>query len=708
MISKIRKYIWVVVLMMALALAGLIIQDMVSGRGAIFGGQPTILGKVNGEKIHYNDFARTEDILYSNGGGGDVYQRRDQLWNYFVEEILVKDEANGLGLGVGKTELLDLQFGPNPSQVIQQRFFDQTTGQLNRTRLNEFKTAIENNTLTDPSIRAFWANQEKEIVKDRLQQKLAVMVSKGIYTPTWMAEMGYKEQNERVDFAYVRAAFDEIDNSDIALEDADYAAYLKENKARYEQKEETRRLEYVVFDVFPTAKDSVANRKVIEDRLAEFQSTKEDSSFVVRYNGFIDDVFYKKTELTKLITNSTVTDTLFKLPVGSVYGPYIDNGTYQAVKVVDRRVVPDSVRSRHILIPAQDQATLLGAQSKVDSLKNLIETGKSTFDSLAQVFGTDGTRTKGGDLGFAYPGMMVKPFNDLIFYKAQPGKLYTVITQFGVHLVEVTDRKFTKNEAGVKIAVLSEPIVPSEETQNSIYERALALAGGNRTLESLKAAIKKDSSLSVENSQLLKKNDFTIGTLGAGQTGRDIVRWAYDAKKGSVSPDVYAFQNEVELYTEKYVVVGLKNIQKAGVPSVESVKADIEQLVINRKKGEKLAAQMKGKDLAALASQFSTQIDTAINISFSMTMLPNVGNEPKVVAEAFALAKGAKSAPIVGNSGIYVLNVFEKAQSIKPNIADLAPIRAAMSNSIMSLIPSRLIPSLKDKAKIKDNRATFY
>lgn len=707
MISKIRKYIWVVVLMMALALAGIVIQDMVSGQGALFGGTPTTLGKVNGEKIDYTDFARTEEILYQNATG-DAYQRRDALWNFYVENILIQDEASKLGLGVGKTELLDLQFGPNPSAVIQQRFFDQNTGQLDRTRLNEFKTAIENNTLTDPSIRAFWANQEKEITKDRLQSKLAVLVSKGIYTPNWMAEMGFKEANERVDFEYVRAAFDEVDNSDVSLEDSDYEAYLKENKARYEQKEETRRLEYVVFDVFPTAADSAANRKAIEDNLSEFQSTKEDSAFIVREEGFIDDVYYKKEELTKLITNTIVTDTVFKIPVGSVYGPYIDNNTFQAVKVVDRRVIPDSVRSRHILIPAQDQATLVGAQSKVDSLKNLIETGKNTFDSLARAFGTDATRTKGGDLGFAYSGMMVKPFNDLIFYKAEPSKLYTVVTQFGVHLVEVTDRKYQKNETGVRIAVLSEPIVPSEETQNSIYEKALALAGNNRTLESLKSAVKKDSSLSVENTPLLKKNDFTVGTLGAGQTGRDIIRWAFDAKKSNVSPDVYSFQNEVELYTNKYIVVGVKDIVKAGIPTVESVKADIQQLVINRKKGEILSQKMKGKDLATLASDFSTQIDSAININFASPMLPNVGSEPKVIAEAFALAKGGKSAPIVGTSGVYALKILEKLQSINPTASDLAPIKMTMSNNTLSMVSSRLMPSLKNKAKIKDNRFTFF
>jgi len=708
MISQIRKYIWVVVLLMALALVGLLVQSAMSdGPTSLFGNNSTTLGKVNGEKIQYNDFARSEDLLYANSNS-DVYARRNSLWNYFVEEILVREEAEQLGIGVSKAELLDLQFGPNPSPVIQQRFFDQATGQLDRTRLNEFKTAIDNNTLTDPSIRAFWANQEKEVIKDRTQSKLAAMVSKAIYTPTWMAEMGFKEQNERVDIAFVRAAFDEIDNSDIALENADYEAYLNENKAQFEQKEETRRVGFVVLDVFATAADSAKNQKVINDLVSEFQTTDNDSAFVTRNNGFIDETYYKKTELSTLITNAAIVDTLYKLPVGSVYGPYIENGSYQAVKVVERKVIPDSVRSRHILIQAQDAVGLAAAQSRVDSLKNLIETGKSTFDTLARIFGSDATRDKGGDLGFAFPNMMVKPFNDLIFYKAEPNKLYTVVTQFGAHLVEVTDRKYTKSEQGVRIAALTEPIVPSEETQNAVYERALAMAANYRSMDKLEAAVKKDSSLSAENSPLLKENDFTLGTLGTGQTARDIVRWVFDAKKGAVSSDVYSFQNEALLYIDKYVVAGLKNIQKAGIPSVESIKADIQQQVANRKKGEVLQGRMKGKDFAALATEFSTQIDTARTISFATPSLPNVGNEPKVIAAAFAMEKGAKSAPIVGASGVYVFELLEKIATIAPSPSDLASVRVAMSTAMQSVVPSRLMQSLKNNAKIKDNRFTFF
>lgn len=705
LISKIRRSMWIVVILVALGVGGFILQDMTSGQQSAFGGGQNTLGKVAGEKIEWNDFARTDQVIESvlfQNQSRDVYARRDLLWNYFVEEVLVKKEAEQLGLGVSKQELIDLQFGPNPSPVIRQRFQDTNTGQVNRQRLNEFQTAIQNNTLTDPTMRVYWAHQEKEVIKERLQGKLGNLVSKALYTPTWQAEMGYNEQNTRATLAFVRVPFDEIDNTEIALEDADYEAYLKENAERFRQSEETRRLKYVTLDVFPTADDSAAIRNQIAELIPEFKTTDNDTTFLQRNFGMMDGTYFKKSEVSPVIA-----DTVFSMPISSVYGPYIEEGAYKAVKVLDRKIVPDSVRSRHILIPAeQDQVSYFNAQNTADSLKQLIEAGTHTFDSLALAFGTDATRTEGGDLGYAFPGQMVKPFNDLIFYEAESDSLYTVFTQFGVHLVEVTGRKYINNDTGVKLAFIEQAIVPSDKTVNEAYDNAMAIASSNRTLSALEKSVSENPDLSIETSPLLEKNSFEVGTLGTGQTSRDIVRWAFSAKKGEVSADVYSYQDPVELHINKYVIVGLDNIQKAGLPSVAAIKADIEQLVINKKKGELLTERMKGKDLRTLADEYATEIDTAQNISLSVPTLPDVGSEPKVVAKAIVLSSGQSTEPVVGNSGVFKVNLISKTE---PGPAgDLSTIRNTLVMSTRSQVLSRLMETMKKDVKITDNRATFY
>ncbi len=701
LIGKIRKNFWLLVVLMMLALGGFIFMDMTSGQQSVFGSNQTVIGKIEGEKVDWNRFVRTEEILYGNSSG-DVFNRRSALWNYFVEETIVKNEAEALGLGVSKTELMDLQFGPTPSPIIQQRFRDPTTNQLNRQQLNEFKNAIQNNELEDPRIRSFWAIQEKEIIKDRLQSKLTAMVSKGMYTPTWMAEMGHEEQNQRVTFSYVKIPFDELDNTEVSVSDEDYRAYLAENAARYERDEATRRLEYTVFDVVPTAEDSAKLRKQIVDLIPEFEATEDDSLFVTRNYGEIDAAYLKKEAVP-----ANIADTVFALPVGSVYGPYINEGAYRAVKVVDRMVVPDSVKSRHILLRVNSQPEYVQALQTIDSLKNLILTGQSAFDSLALAFGTDGTAQKGGDLGYAGPGQMVKPFNDLIFFQAEIGKLYTVETQFGIHLVEVTDKKFIDNEEGVQLAFLNQNIAPSEETQNQLYERVLEFVGQNRELETLRASVEADPELNLETSAPLRRNDFVVGDLGSGQSSRDMVRWAFEqGEVGEVSPEIYIYQDPVDYYNNKYVVAGLKSVQPAGRPDLEDVREEIELQVINRKKGEKLAADIQGMDMGAIAAKYRTQIDTARNVTFSSSFVPNLGAEPKVLAKAFSLAEGQASEPIIGNSGVFVLSVDQKTTPTNPT--NIPQLRRTVSANVRAQVSTQLMQAMKKNADIDDNRSRFY
>ncbi|MBK9491859.1 MAG: hypothetical protein IPO07_25965 [Haliscomenobacter sp.] len=58
----------------------------------------------------------------------------------------------------------------------------------------------------------------------------------------------------------------------------------------------------------------------------------------------------------------------------------------------------------------------------------------------------------------------------------------------------------------------------------------------------------------------MNANEFFLGSLGAGQTSREIVRWAFGAAKSEVAPDIYTFTDPTEFYTNKYVLAGIKGI----------------------------------------------------------------------------------------------------------------------------------------------------
>jgi peptidyl-prolyl cis-trans isomerase D len=701
LISQIRKNgAWVLVVLIALGLLGFIIQDMTVGQTSVFGSMQPNVGKVEGQKIDINDFNRTESILYANSTS-DIFGRRSALWDYYVEKILVDKEATKLGLGVSKTELLDLQFGPDPSPIIVQRFTDQTTGQVNREQLGQLKQMITTNTL-QPEARSYWAIQEKEIIKDRLQKKVEALVSKAMYTPAWQAELIQVENTSMLNVHYVRIPFDEVDNSDVTLADEDYAKYLKSHASNYQVEKPTRKISFVTFDVKASKDDSATLRKKIAGLLTEFRTTTNDTAFIERNQGTFDGSYVKKEVISPVIA-----DSVFSRAVGTVLGPYLDGNAYRAVKVVGRQAIADSVKSRHILIRATDAATLSAARTKIDSLKKEIEAGRGKFEDLAKIYSQDGSSLKGGDLGYAGPNQMVKPFNDLIFFKAQPGKVYSVETQFGVHLVEVTGKKSTSNSTGVRLAYLSQTITPSDETQRSIYDKAQAfLASYKTSFKDLEAALKKRKDLKLENGQGVTENDYFLGSLGTGQQVRDIIKWAFTAKVGQVSPELYTFTDAVDFYDNKYIIATLKSIQKPGAATVDQVKDELEPLVLNYKKGEIISSKIKSKDLGTIASQFKSKIDTLANMRFNMSFIPNLGNEPTLLGEAYRLNKGQVSKPIIGNSGVVVLQVVDKTTpQIPPSLFEL---QRSLGAATRSQVAVKLMQAIKKGADIKDNRSKFF
>ncbi|MCI5083200.1 MAG: peptidylprolyl isomerase [Saprospiraceae bacterium] len=710
LIGKIRKNSWLLIVLIGVGLLSFIVMDMTSGQQSVFGGGQTTMAKVEGEKIDWYKFSNTEKVLYQ-GVTGDPYARRQQLYDFFVEKVLVDQEADDLGLQVSKEELMDLQFGASPSPIIRQRFSDpQAPGQINRQQLTQIKQIIENGQIRQsieegqlsPNFVPFWSHQEKEIIKERLQSKMNALVSKAMYMPSWMVEMEYQAQNERVDFAYVKIPFDELDNTEVTLTDADYRAFMEEKEAQYRTEEETRQLEYVVFNVQATAEDSAQWRKQIADLVPDFRTAVNDSNFVDRNYGTISANYLAASDVSPIIA-----DTVFSLPSGSVYGPYIDGNQYKAVKVVDNQMIADSADTRHILISATTPASFQIAASRVDSLIGVLESGAASFDSLALQFSEDpGSSSNGGLYENVTPNQFVPEFNKVLFVTGEIGEYYKVRTQFGVHLVEVLKRSASKTPRA-QLAYIQQSIIPTEDTQNELYDEVLQIVGKNRTIDALRQVVSERADLSLTTSPAIKQNDFTIGTLGGGQATRDMIRWAFGASEGEVSPEVFGYQDQAEYYTNKYVVAALKDINKAGMPSVDAVKDQIQQQVINRKKGEMIAGKISSKDLSQIASQYSTQVDTASNVSFTTSFVPELGAEPKVIGAAFEMAQDEVSEPIVGTSGVYVVKMVRKPVAAQPtNIPQLRPnFQRTERNKVNGRL---LIQAMKKNADVTDNRFRFY
>ncbi len=701
LIGKIRNNMWLVIVLLALALSGFIIMDMLGSRkfGGRMGNQTT-LGKVDGENIDITDFQRVENALYGNSL--DDATRKNSVWNYFVEKTIIDKISDENGISVGKEELSELEFGENLSPITQGYFRNQQTGQVDRAELAKIKTAIDEDKVTNPEFAHRFNELRQQVIKLQKQTKLNNLVSKSLYTPNWMAETLEKMNQETANFEFVKIGYDNIVSSDITVSDDAIAAYVKEHPKQYTNKEEVRNLVYAEYNVVASAQDSAKYFADMTALASEFKNSTNDSLFATTNNGLYTGTFSNKKDIT-----GELKDVISSTAVGSVVGPYIDNGVYLVAKLVDKKVLPDSAKASHILrrVENNDPIQLAAANQYIDSLKNIIKSGSISFSDAATTNSQDpGSASKGGDLGTFGQGMMVPEFNDAVF-QGKAGEMYVVTTQFGVHLIKVDKLITISTEPKYKLAYIAQPIIPSEETQDAILNKAMAALETSNTIEGITPNLNGPT---FKEASGIKINDYNVGELTGDGQSREIVKWAYESssKPGDVSPSVYTFKDKNNYVDSKYVIAGLKSIDKAGLASVESAKAKVEPILINKLKAEKIKERIMGTDLSEIASSFDSKVDTVASHIFGRNMLPDAGNEPLVIADIFKMSPGTVSKPMVGENGVYVVHL----NSLTPAaISEGAFMQKTMiTQGIRQQVNFRLIDSLKKAAKINDTRYKFY
>jgi peptidyl-prolyl cis-trans isomerase D len=435
----------------------------------------------------------------------------------------------------------------------------------------------------------------------------------------------------------------------------------------------------------------------VENLKAEFSTTPDVEGFLAR-NG--TEINYRDEYTPKSRLTGSKRDSLTLLPKGSVIGPYLDGPNYVIARIMDVKTMPDSVKARHILAatvdlrtnqPKEDDST---AKKRIDSIRNMIDHG-ANFDSVALHLSDDeGTKLKGGDLGYFAQGQMVKEFNDFAF-DGKKGDRKIIKTQFGYHYVEIEDQK--NFEPAYKIAYFARKIEPSAETDDNASGLASQFAGESRDQAAFDANSKK-ANLQKIPARDIHPVDFSIQGLGSS---RALVRWIFEAKLGEVS--------ESFSVDDKYVVAIVTEINKKGTMTVAKARPVIEPILRNRKKAEIISKKIgSAATLDAVAAATGQAVSKADSLIFMSPYIPNIGPEPRVVGYAFdkQLAGKAVSAPVEGNEGVFVLKVDQV--SAKANYgSDIEQTRTAMLQSEESIIQRAGTDALEKNAKIKDNRAKF-
>ena len=689
-IQNIRdKGAWIIFTIIVIALVAFVLQDGIGKQGNT---TETDLGTVNGVAINKINFEEKLEIQVQNYASQGV--KREQLigflWNQEIDRILYINEQEKLGITIGNKELTDVLFGTE--SPFKQEFTDPNTGEF---KVNDAKQAIAQ---VKKSKNQEQINQIEKLyiepsIENRLRNKYQALIVKGLQLPTWMVQKQYNESSSIANIDIIGVPYANISDSTIKVTDDEVASYIKENAAAFQVEEASKSINFVGFSAAPTSTDSTSVLNSITALKADFQAAQDPAVFLNKVGS--DLPFYNSFISGKSIQIPNK-EAIIAAGVGNAYGPYVDGKNYTIAKVIGVKQWPDSASVRHILITTAGQNGQLvrddsTAKKLIDSIRFAIAGGAS-FDAMVLKYSEDaGSKEKGGKYEMFPQAQMVGPFNDFSFDNSV-GTKGVVKTDFGYHYIEVL--KQTPRSPAYKIAYLSKAILPSSETIGAASAAAAAFATASKDIKSFnQEAVKLNKQTFPAVG--IKSMDYEIPGLGES---RSLVRWVYENDLNSVS--------EPTEIGDSYFVAIITGEEKAGLASVASAKPQVEGILRDQKKATQIKQSFKGNTMEAIAANAKTVVQPADSINFNYSLIPGIGNEPKLVGAAFNKAFLNKpSAPIAGNAGVFVISV--KSQGAKAATQDLVSFESDLLNRTRSVIYRTNI-ALKKVAKIKDNRMKVY
>ncbi len=697
----------IVIVVIALSLFSFILMDAKQGSNKLFGSLTNNVGKVNGDKIELSEFNKrvneAEDMQAQRTGqrpsGTQSYEIREQTWNQIVAERIFFAEASKLGIEFTAKELSYILLSNDPSNPFlqEQSLRDSVTGKLD---VNKAKTALSNiKKLKGEQRDNFNAQVVNSLKLSNTVAKYSALLNASAYYPTWLQKKEAADNQNFANISFVTVPYSDISDSTVKVTDEDVNEYVSKHKEQFKQ-EAGRNISYVTFSQLPSQEDSAMVYNSLNELKAPFEADSNTQSFLAKNLSTVEfrDDYQPKSKLS-----SAYGDTLSKLAVGKVFGPFVDKQDYVLAKMLAVKQLPDSVKARHILITPQDLQT--GAQIMSDSVaKKLADSilaavkGGADFAVLAAQYSADkSNKDKAGDLGtFAY-GAMVQEFNEFCFTKPA-GSKDVVKTQFGYHVIDLVSQKDFKS--AYKIAYLGRDIFASDATLNKSSLDATK-ASAEKTKADLEKYISKAGKSFTNITNLIKENDYQVGAL---QDARSLIKWAFTAKVGDVS--------EPFSIGDQYVVAVLDKVLEKGEMDATAARPGCEAIIRNNKKAEVIKKKIGANaTLESVQAAYGKTIQNAgadSSLTFNAQIINGVGMEGKVIGAAFNKEYQSKVSPLIdGTTGVFII----KVNSVQSKPAESAEVLASQKSAKINTLRSQTngwYEGLKKQADIEDQRSKFF
>ncbi len=682
----------------AVSLVAFIVSDARNGAiKSVFGGDDNYVVSINGKKIdaktyqqRVHEYETLMEIYQPNQPLNEASkaQIREQVLQQMEYETVVNDICDKMGIVIPASEENDMIYGDNAHPMVrqftysgQQVFNDPNTKQFDKNRVKGIEDQMKKDPKSDPYGKYMdsWNSVKAFVTRNLKMDKFNTLMAASAIVPNYVVKRNMELGNSLVSARYVKVPYTAIPDAEVKISEDDLKAYVDKHKKMFLADQAARSIEYVSFDIVPSVQDTQACLTFLNGAKEEFATAKDLKNFVSaksEENGINPDVY-----IAKKMFPSRYADTLYSLPVGSVYGPYQENGAYYVAKVADKKTLPDSVKFREIIVvvnTGKDQVmTDEAANKKMDSIITAMSSGVP-YDSLNKLSSNYDPNNPKGEVNITLAQKpqisegLSKDIADFVF-DGKAGEKKKIKCDKSkdngptfYSYVEIMEQKDVQPCA--QIALISKKLLSSDSTNKAIYSKAIEFGNKATNGKAFDEACKA-MNLQKRNGDFLKETSQSIEGLGAA---REVVRWAYEAKLDEVK------QQPFTIGDQRFVVAKLSAIvEKNTTPVTPSMKPQLEQIVREEKKAEKLKAKYGKAALEQIAQENGQAVEQADSIRYTEDRHPKLGFEPKVMGYLFnsATQPNAVSTGIQSQGGVYFVSLANKT----PITAD--PV--AMQNEMM-------------------------
>ena len=681
-LQKIRNHGVFLLVVVGLAMLAFILGDFINSGSSFFNRSREYVGEIAGEDVHYTDFEQAReqllDVYKIESGSRDVDEQfqqnsSNQVWQSLVLDYTLTAEAKKAGIVVTAEELSNQLIGENPHQWIRQRrFFADENGQFSRANVINFYNQVEQ-LMADPEqaqgvtmYRNYWLYWENAVRISYLQEKYNSLLQALIGANKLEAEQSKTDGLTSVDIEYVMQPYYAVADSLVKVSNSDIRALYNKQKEQYKQTP-NRTLSYISYPIVPSEQDFQHVSQWIEDLKDEFANTNEVAELVNSNS----DVLYSGENYSESTVPAMFKEFAFAKDrkAGDVTDIITEGNIYAMARVMEAGYkLPDSVMVRF---------TDLAQASQLDSLKaewNKNKLGEGVQDSL-----------------WVTENQLPKDIAQEAFKGANKA-YYTIPMGEGARVIQVTAKSAATPK--VKLAIMQRDVTPSSKTYAAIYNEAKQFIAANNTQETFIEAA-NEAGKEIHPVYSLKDDATSVDQL---KQSRTIVRWAYKAKEGEIS-DVFECGDQ-------FIVAVLTDVQDEEYRSINSVQAELRNKLLNRKKAQLIAQQVKNvASLEDAATIWKQEVQKADGISLNSYRIGNA-NEPAVIGKAVATAEGEISDAVEGNNGVYLVKVNKKTVGENDGNVDQQLQQLNMMYSYS--VPQQAMMLISDNAEITDNRSNFY